>query len=104
MSGQAVLRDADADVLVNGQRMRNAVLHAGDQIAFDVQHRFVLEGPPAPNAGAASLARLRTSFADDADEAPTAPRKSWLRRMPWLLIAAILLAAALSGLLLFGAR
>ena len=49
-------------------------------------------------------ARLRTSFADDADEAPTAPRKSWLRRMPWLLIAAILLAAALSGLLLFGAR
>ena len=104
VNGQAVLRDADADVLVNGQRMRNAVLHAGDQIAFDVQHRFVLEGPPAPNAGAASLARLRTSFADDADEAPTAPRKSWLRRMPWLLIAAILLAAALAGLLLFGAR
>ena len=104
VNGQAVLREAEADVLVNGQRVRQAVLQAGDQIAFDVQHRFVLEGPPPPQAGPSPAARLRQSFADDADEAPVAPRKSWLQRMPWLLLAAILLAAALSGLLLFGAR
>jgi hypothetical protein len=104
VNGQAVLRAADADVLVNGQRVRQAALHAGDQIAFDVQHRFIVEGPPPPVAGPSPAARLRAAFADDADEAPVAPRKSWLQRMPWLLIAAILLAAALSALLLFGTR
>lgn len=104
INGQVVLRDADADVLVNGLRVRQAVLHAGDQIAFDVQHRFVLEGPPPPAAGPSHAARLRAAFAEDADELPTPPRKSWLQRMPWLLVAAILLAAALSALLLFGTR
>ncbi len=103
VNGQAVLRDADAEVLVNGQRVRHAVLHAGDQIAFDVQHRFVLEGPP-PVAGPTSAARLRAAFADDADATPIARRRSWPGRMPWLLVAAVLLAAALSGLLLFGTR
>jgi len=101
VNGQAVLREAGADVLVNGQRVRQAVLRAGDQIAFDVQHRFVLEGPPpataAPEAG-------RPRAAGDPDAAPEPPRRSWLQRMPWLLVAAILLAAALSALLLFGAR
>ncbi|HWS77709.1 MAG TPA: FHA domain-containing protein [Thermomonas sp.] len=104
VNGQAVLRDAGADVLVNGLRVRQAVLQAGDQIAFDVQHRFVLEGPPPPVAGPSAAARLRAAFSDDADAAPQPPRRSWLQRMPWLLIAAILMAAALSGLLLFGAR
>ena len=103
VNGQAILRDTEADVLVNGQRVRQAVLQAGDQIAFDVQHRFVLEGPP-PVAGPSPDAHLRAAFADDADDAPLPPRKSWLQRMPWLLVAAILLAAGLSGLLLFGAR
>jgi len=105
VNGQAVLRDADADVLVNGQRVRQAVLQAGDQIAFDVQHRFVLEGPPVPPPGPSPAERLRAAFADDVDAAPIAPHgKSWLRRMPWLLVAAILMAAALSGLLLYGTR
>lgn len=104
VNGQAMLRDAEAGVLVNGQRVRAAVLQAGDQIAFDVQHRFVLEGPPPHAAGNSPAARLRSAFAEDADDAPVPPRKSWLQRMPWLLVAAILLAAALSGLLLFGTR
>jgi pSer/pThr/pTyr-binding forkhead associated (FHA) protein len=103
VNGQAVLRDAGADVLVNGQRVRQALLQAGDQIAFDVQHRFVLEGPPPPPPGTSGASRLQQAFADDADEAPAAPRKPGLR-LPWLLLAAILMAAALSGLLLFGAR
>ena len=104
VNGQAVLRDADADVLVNGQRLRQAALYPGDQIAFDVQHRFVLEGPPPPAPGPSPGTRLRAGHADDTDEAAIAPRKSWLQRMPWLLIAAVLLATALSALLLFGTR
>jgi hypothetical protein len=104
VNGQAVLREAEADVMVNGLRVRQAVLQAGDQIAFDVQHRFVVEGPPPASAGPSQASRLRAAFADDADAAPTPPRKSWMQRMPWLLVAAILLAAALSALLLFGAR
>lgn len=104
VNGQAILRDAEAGVLVNGQRVREAVLQAGDQIAFDVQHRFVLEGPPPQAAGNSPAARLRSAFAEEPDEVPVIPRKSWLQRMPWLLVAAILLAAALSALLLFGAR
>lgn len=100
LNGQAVLHETSADVLVNGQRVREAILQAGDQIAFDVQHRFVLEGPPPQAASASS--RLPPAFADDADASPRPPRTSWPRRMPWLLIAALLLAAALSGLLLFG--
>ncbi|RZA18146.1 MAG: FHA domain-containing protein [Lysobacteraceae bacterium] len=104
VNGQVVLRDAEADVLVNGQRLRQAVLQAGDQIAFDVQHRFVLEGPPPPAAGPSASERLRAAFGADGEEAPPPSRKSRLQRMPWLLVAAILLGAALSGLLLFGAR
>lgn len=100
-NGVAVLRDASADVLVNGQRVRQTVLHAGDQIAFDVQHRFVLEGPPA---GALSTARARIVPMPEEDELPLPPPRRWTQRVPWLLVAAILLAAALSGLLLFGAR
>ncbi|HOB03293.1 MAG TPA: FHA domain-containing protein [Casimicrobium huifangae] len=102
VNGQAVLRDTGADVLVNGQRMRQAVLRAGDQVAFDVQHRFVLEGPPVPAAPPHSL-RPQAPAADDPDAAQ-ASRKSRAQRMPWLLITALLLAAALSGLLLFGTR
>lgn len=105
VNGQAILRDASADVMVNGKPMRHAVLNAGDQIAFDVQHRFVLEGPP-PAAVPSPAARLRAALsAEAADTPPVAPpRKSWWKRVPWLLIAALLLGAALSGLLLFGAR
>ncbi|RZA14276.1 MAG: FHA domain-containing protein [Lysobacteraceae bacterium] len=100
-NGHAVLRDATADVLVNGQRVRQAVLHAGDQIAFDVQHRFVLEGPPP---AAIITPRPQGLDLDDPDAPPTPPRRSPLQRVPWLLLAAILLAAGLSSLLLFGAR
>ncbi|MEO6102024.1 MAG: FHA domain-containing protein, partial [Pseudoxanthomonas sp.] len=65
INGQAVLRDAQADVLVNGHRTRHAALQAGDQIAFDVQHRFVVEGPPPASAGSTSSARLQAAFDDD---------------------------------------
>lgn len=98
---QVLLRAEGGAVLLNGQHVREALLHAGDQIAFDAQHRFVLEGPPATALAAARKAPA--AYPDDVDLPPPAPRH-WSQRVPWLLVAAILLAAGLSGLLLFGAR
>lgn len=98
-NGQALLRHAAADVLVNGRPVRQAVLHSGDQIAFGVQHRFVLEGPPPPVPGAARMAPP-----GEADAPPAPPRRRWSQGVPWLLLAALLLAAALTALLVFGAR
>lgn len=98
-NGHAVLRHAAADVRVNGRPVRQAVLHSGDQIAFDLQHRFVLEGPPPSASGAA-----RTAVSGEADAPPLPPRRRWTQDTPWLLLAALLLAAALTALLVFGAR
>ena len=102
VNGQAVLRDAAADVQVNGQRVRQALLQAGDQVAFDVQHRFVLEGPPP--AAVVPPPRVRDGNGDGFDDAPVEGRRHWTLRIPWLLLAAILLSGALSVLLLFGER
>ena len=35
---------------------------------------------------------------------PTPPPRHWTQRVPWLLVTALLLAAALGALLVFGAR
>ena len=101
-NGQAVLRETAADVLVNGQRVREAVLRNGDQVAFDVQHRFVIESPPPPSELPLPTARAR--FAADADMPPPAMPTRWTQRVPWLLVTAVLLAGALFALLLFGTR
>lgn len=102
-NGHAVLRDAQADVVVNGHRTRQCVLQAGDQIAFDVHQRFVVEGTPL-HAAAGNAAMHARPDEDDAEEYLRGTRRRGFGRMPWLLLAAILLAAALSGLLVFGAR
>ncbi|MGV8943943.1 FHA domain-containing protein [Thermomonas sp.] len=104
VDGQTVLRDAQADVMVNGYRTRQATLQVGDQLAFDVQHRFVVEGTPLQASAGNSKMYAQPGFHDDADEFPHPPRRHWLGRMPWLLLAALLLGIALSGLLMFGAR
>jgi len=85
------------DSVVNGCPRCDAVLAAGDQLVLGRRHRFVLEVPqtnaPAlpPFDGRATAPR----------RLPASPaRTSWPL---WLLAAAALLAAALSGLLLFGA-
>lgn len=101
--GVVVLRDlgsADGSV-VNGRRVRDAVLKPGDQIVFDAHHRFVIEAP------ARTVVRndLPLSPDDGAAETVTDRRRSLgrsARRLPWLLLAALLIAAALSALLLFG--
>ena len=76
--------------------LRDAVLLPGDQVVFDAQHRFVVEAPAR---------QLRPEKAVEIDLASTRlgeRAKSPARRLPWLLLAALLIAGALSLLLLFG--
>lgn len=88
---------------VNGVAVRDALLQAGDQVAFDAQHRFVVEvpwtTPPVLTDNDAA-----TNAEADADADALRPHKhGTARRWPWLLLAALLLGAAISALLLFGA-
>ena len=98
-NGRVVLRGAASDVMVNGHRTREATLRNGDQVAFGVQHRFVVEAPPLALSSAAPA-----RHAANADLPREARRPHWSRRTPWLLIAALLLAGGLFALLAFGAR
>jgi len=96
LDGEVVLRDLGSvdGSLVNGEPVRDAVLQPGDQVVFDAHHRFVLEAPlgvkapfPAP---------------DTATDAPARARRGGAMRLPWLLVAAAVLAGLLALLLLFG--
>lgn len=102
-----VLRDAGSaeGSLVNGVSVRDALLHPGDQVVFDLQHRFVIEAPVGrPGVGnTAGMPKADTAVVHGSEETPHS-RRSPMRRMPWLLLAALLMAAALSLLLLYGAR
>lgn len=102
----AVLRDLGSHdgSVVNGWPVRHALLRPGDQVVFDT-HRFLVEAPrreATPDVPAAPAQRT--------DEAATAPSgndqklPSSVRRVPWLLLAALFLATSLSLLLLYGAR
>jgi hypothetical protein len=80
--------------------VRDALLKPGDQLMFDAHHRFVIEAPGrslgAPGASADDVP-------EETARVPTRPDPSAsARRLPWLLLAALLIAAALSALLLFG--
>lgn len=98
-----VLRDLGSaeGSLVNGEQVRDALLRPGDQVVFDAHHRFVVEAPlrgaahagerEAPAAAAAALA---------AETEPAPPPSPW--RLPWLLLAALVIAGLLAALLLFG--
>ena len=103
----AVLRALGSSTitLVNGHPVRDALLRPGDQLVFDAQHRFVVESPKC------GIAATPLAAADDAgdDYSPThdvarTARPSSMRRMPWLLLAALMLSAALSLLLAYGER
>ncbi|MDR1076399.1 MAG: FHA domain-containing protein [Xanthomonadaceae bacterium] len=85
---------------VNGVLVRDAVLTVGDQIVFEPMHRFVVESPVYPEVA------LPVSVDDRFLDAGTrvAQGKSWELRWPWLLLAATVLATALSALLWFGGR
>jgi pSer/pThr/pTyr-binding forkhead associated (FHA) protein len=98
-----VLRDLGSHEgsTVNGWPVRSALLRTGDQVAFDTQ-RFVVETPNR-NAGAEPRKPAQPAPAEEPAAAAAKPASS-ARRVPWLLLAALFLAAALSLLLLYGAR
>jgi pSer/pThr/pTyr-binding forkhead associated (FHA) protein len=101
--GAIVLRDLGSEEgsVVNGETLRDALLQPGDQIVFDAHHRFVIEAP----ARAMQRDELLPVLDDDVDERVAEARQALghsARRLPWLLLAALLIAAALSALLLFG--
>jgi pSer/pThr/pTyr-binding forkhead associated (FHA) protein len=80
--------DPEAEVLLNGQAVESAELASGDEIRI-ANCRFVLQAPGLRPA------RVLTSEA-------VSPRRGYL---PWLIVAALLAAAALSwrvGWLSFG--
>jgi hypothetical protein len=101
-----VLRDLGSveGTIVNGRPVRHALLQPGDQVVFGNQHRFVVEAPVQRIAGveASAPAPSRPVLVEEPRTPSTLPQS--VRRMPWLLLAALLIAAALSLLLLYGAR
>lgn len=88
---------------VNGVQVHDALLAAGDQVVFDAQHRFVLEVPWAPSAKPSGDAAAERDSTPESEVVDARTRKRGVGRWPWLLLAALLMAAALSALLLFGA-
>lgn len=101
---RVMLRDLGslAGSMVNGVAVRDALLAAGDQVAFGSQHRFVLE-VPWQEASSEARELADDSGRDAAMGGSTPANKHSIRRWPWLLLAALFLAALLSALLLFGA-
>lgn len=98
IGGRLVLRDLGTGegTQVNGRPVDDAILEAADQLVFDGRHRFVVE---APLGGDSTLPVFEAAADASADGTRT---RSW-RRWPWLLLAALLVAASLAALLLFGA-
>ncbi len=87
--------------LVNGVPVRDAVLVAGDQVVFEGRHRFVVE---VPWVGQVADENDGIGAANDEEGEPleAAARGLQVQRWPWLLLAALLLSALLSALLLLG--
>ncbi|MCI1709790.1 MAG: FHA domain-containing protein [Chiayiivirga sp.] len=71
---RVVLRDQGSHdgSVVNGVELKDAVLHPGDQIAFE-QHRFVLEAPGLPPRGTGRSRRHHVS------RAPPRPCRRFVR-------------------------
>lgn len=89
--------------VVNGEAMREAILRTGDQVVFDAHHRFVVEAPGRPNVIHDAMAPALPDDIDLEHSGAKPLRKSHPgRRLPWLLLAALLLAGLISALLLFG--
>lgn len=104
--GEVTLRDLGAGdgSVVNGEPVRDAVLRPGDQVVFDAHQRFVVEAPGRPprlRDATGPLAEEDALSMASAAHAVALPNNA--RRLPWLLLAALLIAAGLSALLVFGA-
>lgn len=95
-----VLRDlgSASGSVVNGATVRDAVLKPGDQVVFDAHHRFVIEAPARTTQH--DLPPALEDSEENRGDAHAIVEST--RRLPWLLLAALLIAGALSALLLFG--
>lgn len=100
--GAVVMREVGerAACAVNGHPLREARLGPGDQLVVGAHHRFVVESS-SPSNGRRIERNAAEFVAIDEPEPAAAPARRW--RVPWLLLAAVLLSAALSLLLLYGA-
>lgn len=103
-----VLRDLGSEhgSRVNGRPVRHALLTPGAQVVFGTQQRFVVEAATMPTHPALSLAASEDEQGEPASlrQPDAAPSTRNALRIPWLLLAALMLAGALSLLLLYGAR
>lgn len=95
----ALVGEAASPVAVNGHRATEALLRPGDQLVVAGQHRFVIEAPRGVQDG---HAEEPTAARREPAVVQRAQARNAARRIPWLLLAAVLLAAALSALLLYG--
>lgn len=105
--GAVVLRDLGSEEgsLVNGHPVRDAVLHPGDQLVFDAHQRFVVEAPGgalSPPLPAMDATGGESPGAGGPAAHPDPSGAGSVRRLPWLLLAALLLAASLAALFLYG--
>lgn len=90
--------------VVNGEPVRDAVLLPGDQVVFNAHQRFVVEAPGRPDSTRDHVPPpVGGITADVTAGSPTQGTPRNARKLPWLLLAALLIAAGLSALLLFGA-
>lgn len=96
--------DADALTLVDGHPVRDAWLAPGSQVVFGAGQRFVLEAPMSMANGGVGEAVLLGPDASTDPGPVRPPAGTSMRRLPWLLLAAAMLAGALTLLLLYGAR
>nr|WP_255783726.1 FHA domain-containing protein [Lysobacter chinensis] len=89
---------------VNGWPVRHAMLTPGSQVMFGTQQRFVVEAATMPQHPSLSLPAFDPEPASlrPMESVPAVARTAL--RIPWLLLAALLLAGALSLLLLYGVR
>ncbi|MFP5374135.1 MAG: FHA domain-containing protein [Gammaproteobacteria bacterium] len=102
-AGVALRGLSDQESIVNGQAVRDAWLRPGDQLVFDDHHRFVVEWPgrPRPRPDAPPPQEVEAGPGLPGTPQPPAGARA-ARRLPWLLLAALLIAAAISALLLSG--
>jgi len=111
-SGDGIyLRDLGSSngTFVNGVQVRNAVLHADDQIAFD-HNRFLLEAPGLPRRDQAAAQSehdapnitqtMQAVRLPEEKRAPRAPSPSSRNDIWWLIGAAALISAGIAMLLL----
>ena len=101
---QVLLRDhgTGEGSMVNGELVRDAFLQPGDQVVFDAHQRFVVEAPGQPGNARDPLAQALDEIPGPAYEPRIVSAPGNARRLPWLLLAALLIAVGLSALLLFG--